>query len=190
MNQIRQNSTSANIQDTPHTTLRSTSSTQATPAAAAAAHYLDPLAVLERQLLARPGSHGHHHHHRHQTGAQVAGHLAPPASRAMSKSRSRTPSPEPTPAARRCMAATYAWVPTTETSPGHDATFPCAFERRPSWDGQEYRHAMMVQGTSLACACHPCEHTPKHNWHARHHEISVPPQDSYAADRGFSEGSH
>ncbi|EPE06542.1 hypothetical protein F503_02670 [Ophiostoma piceae UAMH 11346] len=187
MNQIRSNSTPANIQNTTLSSTPSTQANQATQAPAATAHYLDPLAVLERQLLARPGSHGHHHH-RHQTGTQVSGHLAPPSSGTMSKSR--TPSPEPTPAARRCMAATAAWIPMSEGSPGINRPFFGAIERRQSWDGQEYRHAMMLQGTSLECACHPNEHTPNHNWHSRHHEISVPPQNSYEADRGFSEGSH
>ncbi|CAK7236067.1 hypothetical protein SCUCBS95973_009479 [Sporothrix curviconia] len=169
----------------------------------------DPLAALERGLLARPSTHRywHHRHHSHS-----GSHLAPPSplySRGQSRSRShgraspspsgRSPShsPSPTPAARRCMEATAAWTP--------------RMDRRQSWDDQDHRHAMMLQSTGLLdCACHPGQHeanggqcpspTPSHGLcfsghhhrhHSRHqsetHSGSATSQSIYEADRGFSE---
>lgn len=183
MNEIRSNSTPANIQ---HTATHA----QAASTSPSSTRCQDPLAALERELLARPGSHHHRHHYRHTTPAQLAGHLAPPTNPPNAVDRSRTPSPAPTAGARRCMAATAAWIPLTEDRLANSNTIPGAIERRQSWDGQEYRHAMMVQATGLVCACHPTEHAHKHDSHSNHHGINVPPQNSYEADRGFSEASH
>ncbi|CAK7199890.1 hypothetical protein SEUCBS139899_002576 [Sporothrix eucalyptigena] len=173
----------------------SNQSIDTSPATSQSAFRQDPLAALERALLAHPATHHywHRHHHHHRGGD----HLAPPnlshqrqhsRSRSGSRCHSRTPgrspspSPSPSPAARRCMETTAAWTP--------------SLDRRQSWDGQEYRRAMMLQGTGLVCRCHPEETQEEHNQGRHHHRHpALPPtavgmvtsRSVYEADRGFSE---
>ncbi|ERS97521.1 uncharacterized protein SPSK_03650 [Sporothrix schenckii 1099-18] len=154
----------------------------------------DPLAAFERHLLAHP--HRHHHHRTHGHSAhpprarQLQGKttfLAPPSPRmcgshSRSRSRSCSRSPAPSQAAQHCMAATTAWTP--------------APDRRQSWDEQEYRRAMMVQSTGLACGCQPHAGggdkatAPHHGHQHRHSPVGVSARSLYESDWGFSEVVH
>ncbi|KAL1906660.1 hypothetical protein Sste5344_007511 [Sporothrix stenoceras] len=135
----------------------------------------DPLAALERDLLAHPSHHHYaHSHHPHPPHAHQQAHLVPP-SPSRNNGSSRSPSPVPSPAAQRCMTATNAWTP--------------SLDRRQSWDGQAYKRAMMLQSTELMCGCHPTtteanEQQPVHH-HQHHSEGST--RGIYESDRGFSE---
>ncbi|CAK7262580.1 hypothetical protein SEPCBS57363_000139 [Sporothrix epigloea] len=168
------------------------------PAATPPSFRQDPLAALERALLAHPTTHRYWHrrHHSHD-----GNHLAPPSpahhARSTGRSHGRSPSPPsrspshspmPSSAARRCMEATDAWTP--------------SLDRRQSWDGQAHRRAMMIQATGLGCTCHPehdeagqdCKHSPDQSAGRHHHRRltqpllhMVTPQNIYESDRGFSE---
>lgn len=72
------------------------------------------------------------------------------------------------------MAATAAWKP--------------SLDRRQSWDGQEYRRAMMLQATGLVCGCHPGDGAPDTQEHHDHRDQSGgQARGIYESDRGFSE---
>ncbi|KIH89912.1 hypothetical protein SPBR_01038 [Sporothrix brasiliensis 5110] len=130
----------------------------------------DPLAALERHLLAHP--HRHHHHRTHGQSAH------PPRAQQLQGKTALLAPPSP----RHCMAATTAWTP--------------APDRRQSWDEQEYRRAMMVQSTGLECGCHPHtgggdEATAPHRQHQHlHSPDGVSVRGLYESDWGFSEIVH
>ncbi|CAK7264359.1 hypothetical protein SEPCBS119000_000959 [Sporothrix epigloea] len=185
----------------PSTTRRRNSSSASTnsscpsveqcPGAAPVSFRQDPLAALERALLAHPTTHRYWHHRRHSHNGD---HLAPPSpahhARERSRSHGRSPSRSPLPssAARRCMETTAAWTP--------------SLDRRQSWDNQAHRRAMMIQATGLDCSCHPehgesgqdCGHDHSLNTGGHHHRRqtqshphTATSQNIYESDRGFSE---
>ncbi|CAK7566817.1 MAG: hypothetical protein SEPTF4163_004770 [Sporothrix epigloea] len=182
-------------------TASSCPSVEQCPAATPPSFRQDPLAALERALLAHPTTHRYWHRRRH---SHDGNHLVPPSPAHHTRSpgrshdqsspspprRSPSHSPLPSSAARRCMEATDAWTP--------------SLDRRQSWDGQAHRRAMMIQSTGLGCTCHPeqeedaghdCNHGPDQSTSGSHHHRRltqpflhmVTPQNIYESDRGFSE---